>query len=182
MNAKHRQHWKNTPGDLCLPGDLFVGIVMVLEPVLNEKRETARRILGRFEHVLNFARRAATATATIRRGGPGHLRDLLLSNGKTVEHHAVLPCVELPAFIADLREREGIAARAPEFTILTAARTGEVIGASWSEIDFKGRSGLFPHRMKPSRSRSIDCAGSGCLTQRKRSCPCVIVGSTTSWD
>jgi hypothetical protein len=80
----------------------------VLEPIWNEKRETARRILGRVERVLNFARRAATATATIRRGGPGHLRDLLPSNAKTVEHHAVLPCVELPAFIADLREREGI--------------------------------------------------------------------------
>ena len=72
------------------------------------------------------------------------------------EHHAALPYAELPTFIEDLRKRVGIAASALEFTILTAARTGEVIGARWSEIDLKNRVWIVPKdRMKAKREHRV---------------------------
>ena len=77
-----------------------------------------------------------------------------------MKHHAALPYVEIAAFIADLRERPGIAARALEFTILTAARTGEVIGARWDEINLKSKVWTVPaDRMKGSREHRVPLTG-----------------------
>ena len=88
----------------------------------------------------------------------GHLENLLPKKRKVrrVEHHAALPYAELAAFMAELRQQEGIAARALEFTILTAARTGEVIGARWAEIDFAERLWTIPaERMKAGKEHRV---------------------------
>jgi integrase len=103
--------------------------------------ETASRLRGRIERVLS------SATAMGLRSGPnparwrGHLDQLLAKPGKIarVEHYAAMPYGEIPAFIAALRQEPSIAARALEFANLTAARTGEIIGARWSEIDFDAK-------------------------------------------
>jgi integrase len=88
----------------------------------------------------------------------GHLDKLLPARRKVrkVEHHAALAYAELPAFMADLRQREGIGARALEFAILTATRTGEVIGATWAEIDLEARLWTIPaDRMKGRRQHRV---------------------------
>jgi integrase len=88
----------------------------------------------------------------------GHLENLLPKKSKVrrVEHHAALPYGELGAFMAELRSQEGVAARALEFAILTAARTGEVIGATWAEIDLEGHLWTVPpERMKAGREHRV---------------------------
>ena len=88
----------------------------------------------------------------------GHLAKLLPARSKVrdVEHHAALPYAELPGFLASLRAQEGVAARALEFLILTAARTGEVIGARWNEIDFLEKTWTVPAaRMKAHREQRV---------------------------
>ena len=73
-----------------------------------------------------------------------------------VKHHAALPYDELPAFIVEMRQQEGVAARALEFAILTVARTGEVIGATWAEIDLEGCLWTVPaERMKAGREHRV---------------------------
>jgi integrase len=148
-NAKHRDQWRSTLSTYVSPvlGSLpvqaiDVGLVMkALEPIWTAKPETASRVRGRIESILDWA-----AARGYRRGeNParwrGHLDTLLPKKTKVrrVEHHAALPYSELGAFMAELRGQEGIAARALEFTILTAARTGEVIGARWDEISMMER-------------------------------------------
>jgi integrase len=148
-NPKHRAQWSATLATCAYPifGSLpvqavDVGLVMkALEPIWTEKPETASRVRGRIESVLDWA------TAREYRQGEnparwrGHLESLLPKKSKVrpVEHHAALPYPEMADFMAELRSKDGIAARALEFTVLTAARTGEVIGATWSEIDLEGR-------------------------------------------
>jgi integrase len=106
-------------------------------PLWQARPETASRLRGRIEGVLAWATvrgyRAGDNPARWR----GHLSEALpaRNSSKAVDHHAALPYAELPAFMAELRQREGVGAQALEFTILTAARTGEVIGARWDEID-----------------------------------------------
>jgi len=143
-NPKHRAQWKATLSTYAYEvfGDLPVasvdtGLVLkALEPIWTTKPETASRVRGRIESVLDWAKargyREGENPATWR----GHLDKLLPNRRKVrrVEHHAALLYSDLPAFMAELRERDSISARALEFAILTAARTGEVIGAKWSEI------------------------------------------------
>jgi integrase len=79
---------------------------------------------------------------------------------RRVEHHAALPYTELPGFMVELRRQEGIGAKALEFAILTAARTGEVIGAKWSEIDWEARLWVVPsERMKAGREHRVPLSG-----------------------
>ena len=133
-NAKHRQQWENTLATYVCPtfGELPVSaidtglVVQVLDPIWAEKPETASRVLGRIEAVLD--------AATVRgfRQGPnpamwkGNLVHILPARAKVrkVVHHAALPFDDMPAFLAALRGRNGMAARALEFAALTAARTG----------------------------------------------------------
>jgi integrase len=165
-NAKHRAQWPSTLETYVYPvfGSLpvqsvDVGLMMkVLEPIWQTKPETASRVRGRIESVLDWA----TARGYRQGDNParwrGHIENLLPRKSKVrrVEHHAALPYSDLPAFMADLRKREGTAARALELTILTAARTGEVIGASWSEIDFEARLWIIPgQRMKAGREHRV---------------------------
>jgi integrase len=116
-----------------------------------EESETASRVRGRIEAVLDWA-----AVRKLRSGDnparwKGHLQHVLPARSRLAkpQHHAALPYAEVPAFMAALRQRDGVAARALEFTILTAARTGEVIGARWEEIDFTAKTWTVPGvRMK----------------------------------
>ena len=149
-NDKHAAQWEATLATYAEPvmGNLSVQaidtalVLKVLEPIWTTKPETAGRVRGRIEAILDWAKvrgyRAGENPARWR----GHLDKLLPARSKVrkVEHHAALPYAELPGFLASLREQEGIAARALEFAILTAARTGEVIGARWDEIDLRDKT------------------------------------------
>src|SRR5262249_4124841 len=153
-NGKHAAQWEATLATYAGPviGTLPVQVIdtalvlKVLEPIWTAKPETAGRVRGRIESILDWAKvrgfRAGENPARWR----GHLDKLLPARSKVrrVEHHAALPYAELPGFLAGLREQEGIAARALEFTILAAARTGEVIGARWPEMDLVSKAWTVP--------------------------------------
>jgi integrase len=160
-NSKHRQQWRNTLDTHALPvlgdmptADVAVGDVMrVLEPLWRETPETASRLRGRIESVLDYATARGWRTGDNPARWRGHLANLLPARAKIarVEHHAALPWREVGAFTATLRGKETISAKGLEFLILTAARTGEVIGAQWSEIDMQGAVWTIPGtRMKAS--------------------------------
>ncbi len=165
-NAKHAAQWTATLATYVYPtlGELPVSaidaglVVQVLDPIWAEKPETAGRVRGRIEAVLD--------AATVRgfRQGPnpaqwkGNLAHILPARGKVrkVEHHAALPFDHMPEFLAALRGREGMSARALEFAILTAARTGEVLGARWGEIDLAAKVWVVPaERMKAGREHRV---------------------------
>jgi integrase len=145
-------------GELPVQG-VDVGLVMrVLEPIWNAKPETAARIRGRVEAVLDWATARAYRTGENPARWRGHLENLLPRKTKVrrVEHLAALPYPGIATFMAELREQSGTAARALEFAILTAARTGEVLGATWSEIDADGRLWAIPaERMKGGREHRV---------------------------
>jgi integrase len=136
-----------------------IGLVMrAIEPIWTEKPETAGRVRGRIESVLDWAAARGYRQGDNPARWRGHLENLLPKRSKVrrVEHHAALPYPETPDFVAALRQQEGFASAALEFVILTAARTGEVIGAKWSEIDFEARLWLIPaERMKAGREHRV---------------------------
>jgi integrase len=165
-NAKHRQQWRNTLATYVYPvlGEFPVAaidvglVVQVLDPIWAGKPETASRVRGRIEAVLD--------AATVRgfRQGPnpaqwkGNLAHILPARARVrkVAHHAALPFDEMPSFLADLRGRSGMAARALEFAIFTAARTDEVLGAPWDEIDLDAKVWTIPaERMKGGREHRV---------------------------
>jgi integrase len=165
-NAKHRMQWVNTLDTYVSPvfGKLAVQAVdvawvtQVLEPIWSTKPETASRLRGRIERVLDWAKARGFRAGENPARWRGHLDQLLPARSKVhkVQHHAALPFSELPPFMAALRERAGVAARALEFAILTAARTGEVIGATWNEIDLGRRTWTVPaNRMKGHREHRV---------------------------
>jgi integrase len=169
-NPKHKQQWANTLANYAYPilGNLpvqaiDVALVMkVLDPIWSEKTETATRLRGRIEAVLDWA-----AVRGLREGeNParwrGHLQKAFPVRSKVqrVQHHAALPYTELPAFMADLREKSGVAARALEFLVLTAARTSEVLGATWPETDLDLKLWTIPpERMKAGREHRVPLSG-----------------------
>ncbi|MFY9958805.1 tyrosine-type recombinase/integrase [Bradyrhizobium sp.] len=134
-----------------------VGLVLkVLEPIWSSKNETAHRVRGRVESVLDWAKARGHRSGENPARWRGHLDQLLPARGKVhkVEHHAALPYAELPAFMRDLRKRYGVAVLALEFCILTATRTSETLNAAWSEID--GSVWTIPaERMKGGREHRI---------------------------
>jgi len=148
-SAKHAAQWAATLSTYAYPviGDLPVQTIdvalamRVLEPLWEAKTETASRVRGRIEAVLDWA-----TTRRYRQGDNparwrGHLENLLPARSKVskIEHHAALPYAEMPAFMMALRAQEGVATRALEFAILTAARTGETLGARREEMDLAGK-------------------------------------------
>jgi integrase len=171
-NLKHASQWTNTINTYCSPvfGNLpvqlvDVGLVMkAVEPLWATKPETAGRVRGRIERILDWARVRGYRDGENPARWRGHLDHLLPARGKVrrVQHHPALPYAEIPAFLAALRGREAIAARALEFAILTAARTSEVLAATWSEIDLDARVWIIPaERMKAGREHRVplvDCA------------------------
>lgn len=164
-NAKHRQQWRNTLATYAYPiiGDKAVSaigtddILAVLKPIWNDKPETASRLRGRIENVLSAAKVQGMRTGDNPALWRGHLDHLLPKPGKLRRgHHPALAYAELPAFMAILREREAVAARALEFAILTATRTGEVIGATWGEVDLDKAEWTIPSdRMKAGREHTV---------------------------
>ena len=163
-NEKHRAQWKMTlevyaaplrrkPVDAIATED----ILTVLKPIWNEKAETASRLRGRIEQVLDAARAASHRSGENPAHWKGHLDQLLPKRQKlTRGHHAVMPYIEVPAFVQALRERPAVASLALEFAILTAARSGEVLGARWAEIDADEMVWTVPkERMKGKREHRI---------------------------
>jgi integrase len=165
-NAKHGAQWAATiaayvdPHFGSLPVQAVdVGLVMkAIEPIWTTKPETASRVRGRIESVLDWATARGYRAGENPARWRGHIENLLprRSQVRRVEHHAALPYAELGAFMAELRQQEGVAARALEFVILTAARTGEVIGARWNEIDRAERLWTVPRdRMKAGKEHRV---------------------------
>ncbi|MGJ3264307.1 MAG: tyrosine-type recombinase/integrase [Salinarimonas sp.] len=165
-NPKHRAQWRATIAAYVNPvfGALPVaavdtGLVMrALEPIWNEKPETAGRVRGRVELVLDWAAARGFRAGENPARWRGHLDKLLPARGKVakVKHHAALPWQDAPAFMGELRAMGGVSPRALEFAILTAARTGEVIGARWEEVDLAAGVWTIPgERMKAGREHRV---------------------------
>ena len=165
-NPKHAAQWEATLATYAEPiiGALPVQaidtalVTRVIEPIWSTKPETASRLRGRIESVLDWAKARGFRQGENPARWRGHLDNLLPASSKVrkVEHHAALPFAKIGAFISALREQEGTAARALEFAILTAARTGEVIGATWGEIDLNGKIWTIPaSRMKAGREHRV---------------------------
>src|SRR5690625_266109 len=165
-NPKHAAQWESTLRTYASPviGDLAVDtielphILQILKPIWTTKTETASRLRGRIEAVL------AWATVGGYRGGEnparwkGHLDAVLPKPSRVakVRHHRALPLDDVGEFMAALRKRKGIAARALEFLVLSAARSGEVRGATWDEIDIESRLWTVPgERMKAGREHRV---------------------------
>jgi integrase len=130
----------------------------VLQPIWSAKPETASRLRGRIEAILNWATVSELRTGPNPARWRGHLDNLLPARSKIsrVEHHAALPYADIPAFMVKLRQQDGMAARALEFLVLTAARTGEVIGARWSEINLEDKLWTIPaERMKAGKEHRV---------------------------
>lgn len=144
-------------GELSVAGIDTTLVMKVIEPLWWTKTVTASRLRGQIEAVLDWARVRGYRTGDNPAKWRGHLDKLLPSkSAKKVEHLAALPYSDMAAFITDLRTKDGIAARALEFTILTAARTGEVIGARWCEIDLGAGVWTVPaSRMKGGREHRV---------------------------
>jgi integrase-like protein/Arm domain-containing DNA-binding protein len=162
-NNKHAAQWPSTLKKYAYPilGNLPLQqidttlVMKVIEPVWSEKPETASRLRGRIESVLDWAGARGYRQGDNPARWRGHLDKLLPARAKVrkVKHHSALPYSELPIFLVKLREQNGVAARALEFTILTAARTGEAIGARRAEINKKNKLWIVPAaRMKAGRA------------------------------
>ena len=163
---KHAQDWTSSIRDHVLPviGDLSVSsidtaaVMRVLEPIWRDRTETASRVRGRIESVLDWAKVRGYRDGENPARWRGHLDHLLPTKSKVwkVEHHAAMPYTELPVFMVALREEEDIAARALKFMILTAARSGEVLGARWAEINLADKTWIVPaERMKGQREHRV---------------------------
>ncbi|WP_406624597.1 tyrosine-type recombinase/integrase [Acidovorax sp. SDU_ACID1] len=165
-NPKHRQQWENTLQTYVLPhmGHLSVAsidlphVLACLEPIWSTKNETASRLRGRIESVLDWATVRKYRTGENPARWKGHLDKVLAAPSKIqkVEHHRAVPVDDMPGFMRELRLREGLAARALEFVILTAARSGEVRGATWDEIDERTGVWTVPaERMKAGNEHRV---------------------------
>jgi integrase len=165
-NKKHADQWINTLKTHAFPElgliaveDVDVHRIMkVLEPIWRKKTETASRLRGRMEAVLDWARVRGYRTGENPARWKGHLDHLLLPRSKVnkVEHHAALPFDEIADFIVLLRKHERIAQLALEFTILVAARTSEVLNMTWQELSLDLKIWTVPaSRMKANREHRV---------------------------
>ena len=168
-NAAHREQWRTSlamyvfpvVGDMPLQAIDTALVLRILQPIWNAKPETASRIRSRIKSILDAAKAQDLRTGENPARWKGHLANLLPAPAKVrkVEHHPALLYGELPAFMADLRGRPSISARCLEFTVLTAARRGEAIGARWSEIDLDAAVWTVPAtRMKSRRAHRVPLA------------------------
>lgn len=166
QNEKHIWQWRNTMERFAYPvlgklpvQDIDVALVMkVLEPLWNEKTETASRVRGRIESVLDWASAREYRTGENPARWRGKLENLLPAPSKIqkVVHHPALPYVDMGDFMVALRAENGIAALALELVILTATRTSETILAKWSEFDLKNKVWVIPsNRMKMRKEHRI---------------------------
>lgn len=172
-NAKHADQWVNTISAYASPviGSLPVSeidtplVVKVLTQKTEsgvqfweDKNETASRVRGRIESILGWATTSGFRSGDNPARWRGHLENLLakISKVQRTRSHPSLPWMRVGAFMSALKERDGIAARAVEFAILTAARSGEVRGAKWSEVDMEAKVWTIPaNRMKAGREHEV---------------------------
>lgn len=166
-SAKHADQWRSTLEryarpiwDLPLSGIGTEEVLRCLEPIWSEKNETARRVRGRIEAVLESARVRGLRDDPNPAAWQGQLRHVLGRRRPPVRHFVALEYDRLPEFWARLRAKGGMGALALQFLILTAARSGEVRLAAWSEVDFDGASWtLPPERMKAERAHVVPLSG-----------------------
>ncbi len=165
-NAKHCEQWHSTLRRYLYPkfGGVAVSAVtteMVLDaiqPIWHSMPETASRVRGRIEVVIDWAKARGAFSGENPARWRGHLANLLPKPSRVakVEHHAAMPFDELPAFMSELRAATGLTSRALEFTILTAARTTEALGAQWSEFDLGKKIWTVPAvRMKAGKEHRV---------------------------
>lgn len=170
-NEKHKKQWRATLDTYAVPvlGQLSVSeidvsdVLRVLEPIWTTKTETASRLRGRIEAVLSWATVGGHRTGDNPARWRGNLDAVLPKPGKIakVRHNPALSLTDAANWFADLRKRDGMATRALEFTALTAARSGEVRGATWDEIDMESGMWIIPaDRMKAGKEHRVP------LTQR----------------
>ena len=187
-NREHHRQWISTLEKFAFPtlGSLPTGaidtplVLKCVEPIWKSRQVTADRLRQRIEVVLNWA------AARGYRGGDnparwkGHLEHILKDDA-TVEHLAALPFFEIPKFMEALRRREGVAPRALEFTILTACRTNEVLGARWAEVQ-DGLWTIPPTRMKAGKAHIVPLCDRvhDLLDELPRESDWVFIGSRTS--
>jgi integrase len=163
-NDKHKAQWKSTletyaaslwskPVDTIATDD----VLAVLKPIWQVKAETASRLRGRIEKVLDAAKAKGYRNGENPARWRGHLDHLLPKQSKLARgHHAAMPYEKVASFIGELRQREATAALALEFCILAAARSGEVLGARWSEVDLDKKIWSVPaERMKAGRMHRV---------------------------
>jgi len=163
-NEKHKAQWKSTlatyaaslrdkPVDTISTDD----VLAILKPIWTTKPETASRVRGRIEKVLDAAKAKGFREGENPARWRGHLDHLLPRPSKLARgHHAAMPYDEVAAFVADLQGSEALAAQALELCILTAARSGEILGMRWDEIDLDKKVWTLPaHRMKAGREHRV---------------------------
>lgn len=171
-NPKHARQWVRTMKTYARP---FVGeipvdqittehVLAILQPIWTTKTETAKRVQGRVENVLDFAGAMKWRTGDNPARWRGHLDKLLASptkvkrqrNGGTTRHHPAMPYTDLPAFMAELRGTGSVSSMALQWLILSATRTSETLGAAWGEIDLEARVWTVPaSRMKAKREHRV---------------------------
>lgn len=165
-NPKHRQQWENTLKQYAYPvvGDMLVRdvelahVLKILEPIWKTKTETASRLRGRLESVLDWATVRGFRSGDNPARWRGHLDKLLPAPAKVakVEHHEAMQLDKVPGFLSALRSKAGFGARALELLILTAARSGEIRGARWPEFNLDRGEWLIPgERMKAGKDHRV---------------------------
>lgn len=177
-SEKHRKQWESTLAVHASPhiGKLAVRridtplVLNVLRPIWTTKTETASRVRERIERILTWAAKHGFREGDNPARWEGHLEELLPkpSRLKKVIHHPAMDYREVGAFLQKLRSESGFAARALEFTILTACRTGEVLGATWQEFDLRARVWTIPaERMKNNKEHRVPLAASSLEVLKK---------------
>ncbi|WP_336742131.1 tyrosine-type recombinase/integrase [Aureimonas altamirensis] len=163
-NEKHQQQWENTLATYCaamrdkpIPEISTQDVLDVLIPIWTTKAETASRVRGRIERVLDYAKARGWRSGENPALWRGHMANLLPARKKlTRGHHAAMPYAEIPKFYERLAGAEATAARALQVTILTAARSGEVLNAVWPEFDLAKSIWIIPaHRMKAGKEHRV---------------------------
>lgn len=168
-NDKHRAQWASTLQTYAYPkigdvpvGDVVTGLVTdILQPIWNGKTETASRLRGRIEVILDYAKVHGWREGENPARWRGHLENVLPKRSKVapVEHHAALPWRDIAGFMNLLAGQDGLAARALELTILTAARTSETLNARWAEFDLdRAIWTIPPERMKAGKEHRVPLA------------------------
>jgi integrase len=145
-------------GDLPVTTIDTTHVLKVLEPIWTQKTETAKRLRGRIENVVDWATARRFRTGENPARWRGHLDKLLARPSKVakVQHHAALPYADVPPFFSELQQQAGIATLALQFCILTATRSGETLGAKWLEIDEAAAVWTVPgHRTKSGRDHRV---------------------------
>lgn len=178
-NAKHAQQWENTLKTYAYPviRDTSVQavdtelVMKILKPIWSEKPETASRLRGRIETVLDWAKAHGYRQGENPARWRGHIANLLPKKSKVrrVRHHPAMAYSAVPDFFVELRDQDGTAAEALEFLILTMARTSEVIGLRWPEIDMERALWTVPaDRIKGGKEHRVPLSDRAVAILRRR--------------